>query len=430
MNKAYKMLVFGALVLGLGSAAFGEEAVHKEILPCGATLLTKEVKNGVTSFSVWFKTGSGNETADLSGISHFVEHLIFKGSESGQVNQLSKIIESRGGSLNGATSKDFTYFYFTIASKFANDAMDGMMDCLLNPAFDAAELEKERKVVIEEIVRKQDNPYGYLYEKISEVSYISHPYKRPVIGTEEIIAGVSRETILKYYREHYSPENMTLVAVGDFKTGELLEKINKYFKGGAERKSKVLEHSKADFISGRMEEESAFKQTYLAYAWLGPNAEDRDTYAMDVLSVALGQGRSSRLNRQVKENKQLCYGISAGYSTMKDEGLFIVLGELEYENKEKFKTAFSEEIEKVKKQGLPQEELDKVITVIENGSIFEHETNEGQGHSLGYYETIAGYKKDLTYIENIRSVTKEDVKRIALKYLAGEPAEAGLKQSK
>lgn len=407
-----------------------EEVVRKATLSNGMSLITKEIGNGVTSFSVWFKTGSRNETEETSGISHFIEHLIFKGSKTGKVNELSKTIESLGGRLNGATSKDFTYYYFTIASKFADSAMDGMMDCLINPAFDAGEIEKERKVVIEEIVRKQDNPYGYLFEKISEVSYVNHPYKRPVIGTKEIIANVSRDTLLKYYAEHYAPENMVIVVVGDFDNKELTGKVMKYFKGAGKNKSAIPVNIKGDFKSGKLEEESAFKQTYLAYSWLAPNAENPDTYAMDVLSIALGQGMSSRFYRQVKANKQLCYGISASYSTMKDEGLFVVLGELEYSNKEKFRAAFMEEIEKVKKEGIPQIELDKVITMVENGYIFDHETNESMGHALGYYETISSYKFELTYIDNIKAVKTEDVKRVAEKYLAGEPAEAGLKQSK
>ena len=407
-----------------------EEVVRKATLSNGATLITKEIGNGVTSFSVWFKTGSRNESEETSGISHFIEHLIFKGSKTGKVNELSKTIESLGGNLNGATSKDFTYYYFTMASKFADSAMDGMMDCLINPAFDTGEIEKERKVVIEEIVRKQDNPYGYLFEKISDASYVSHPYKRPVIGTKEIIANVSRDTLLNYYSDHYSPENMVVVAVGDFDSKKLTKKIMKYFKDGVRLKNKALGNIKGDFKSGKMEEESAFKQTYLAYSWLAPNVESPDTYAMDVLSVALGQGMSSRLYRQVKENKQLCYAISASYSTMKDEGLFIVLGTLDYKNKEKFRAAFMEELEKVKKEGIPQAELDKVITMIENGYIFDHETNEAMGHALGYYEVIASYKQELTYVDNIKAVKTEDVKRVAEKYLAGDPAEAGLKEAK
>jgi zinc protease len=407
-----------------------EEVVRKATLNNGVSLITKEVGNGVTSFSVWFKTGSRNETDVDSGISHFIEHLIFKGSKTGKVNELSKTIESLGGKLNGATSKDFTYYYFTIASKFADTAMDGMMDCLLNPAFNAEEIEKERKVVMEEIVRKQDNPYGYLYEKISGVSYQTHPYRRPVIGTKEVIANLSRETLLKYYSEHYTPENTVIVAVGDFDYKELADKIRKYFKGGEKNRSLPLVNIKKDFINGKIEEETAFKQTYMANSWLAPSVSNPDNYAMDVLAVALGQGTSSRLYRQVKENRQLCYRISANYSTMKDEGLFIVQGELDYKDKEKYKLALREELEKVKKEGILQAELDKVITMIENNYIYDHETNEAVCQALGYYEAVASYKQELTYVDKIRAVTVEDVKRVAEKYLVGEPAEAVLKESK
>lgn len=405
-----------------------EEVVRKTVLSNGVSIITKEVGNGVTSYSVWFKTGSRNEDETTSGISHFIEHLIFKGSRTGKVNELSKTIESLGGHLNGATSKDFTYYYFTIASKFADKAMDGMMDCLINPAFNAEEIEKERRVVIEEIVRKQDNPYGYMFEKINEAAYTSHPYRRPVIGTKEIIGGLSRSTILDYYASRYSPENTVIVVIGDFKTSELIEKIKQYYPGGAATaKPAAAINIKADFKSGRIHEETKFKQTYAAYSWLAPNAANEDNYAMDVLSAALGQGLSSRLYRRVKDTKQLCHSISAGYSTMKDEGLFSIYGEMEAENVEKFRAAFLEELEKVKKEGIPQAELDKVITMIENGYIFDHETNESIGHSLGYFETITSFRQELTYIDNIKAVKTEDVKRVANKYITGDPSEVVLK---
>ena len=426
-----KLMLIGALLslfAGCGSKE-STEAVRKNVLNNGVSVLTKETGNGVVSYSVWFKTGSRNEDEEINGISHFIEHLIFKGSKTGKVNELSKTIESLGGHLNGATSNDFTYYYFTIAAKFADRARDGMMDCLVNPAFEAAEIEKERKVVIGEIMRKQDNPYGYMYEKIYEASYATHPYRRPVIGTKEIIANVSRDTLLKYYQTHYSPENTVIVAVGDFETGALLEKIKKYYPGmeNARAEPAAALNLKADFKSGKISEETKFKQAYAAYSWPAPSASNTDNYAMDVLATVLGKGLSSRFYRQVKDAKQLCYGISADYSTMKDEGLFVVSGELESGNIEKFKTAFLEELQKVKKEGIPQIELDKVITMIENGYIFGHETNEAIGHALGYYEVVSSFKQELTYIEKIKAVKTEDVKRIANKYLSGEPSEVILR---
>ncbi len=405
-----------------------EGAVSRTVLKSGVTVITKELGNGVMSYSVWFKTGSRNEDESTNGISHFIEHLIFKGSKTGKVNDLSKTIESQGGHLNGATSNDFTYYYFTIAAKFTAAAMDGMMDCLVNPAFDPAEIEKERKVVIEEIMRKQDNPYGYLFEKIYEASYLTHPYRRPVIGTKEIIEKVSRETLLKYYRAHYTPENTVIVAAGEFNKKELLEKLDGYYAGVKPSGSTAgTLNIKGDFKSGKIIETTGFKQTYAAYAWPGPSVSNTDNYALDVLSAVLGQGLSSRFYRQVKDAKQLCSSISASYSTMKDEGLFIVYGELDTENIDKFKAAILEELEKIRQEGLPQSELEKVITMLENSYIFEHETNEAAGHALGYYEAIASYRQELDYIDHIKAVRPEDIKKIAEKYLSGAPAEVVLK---
>lgn len=394
-----------------------EDIVRKTVLNNGVSIITKEVHNKVISFQIWFKTGSRTEDDVNNGISHFIEHLIFKGSTKRKSNDLSKEIESVGGRLNGGTSKDYTYYYFTIAKKFFDIGLEGMMDCVLNPLFDEKELEKERDVVVEEISRQKDNPNACLFNLVSEASYENHPYKRPVIGKEKIIKSVSKETISKYYSENYVPENMIIVIVGDFDTGKMIKKIRQYFLTFNKKELKVNPKVKAVFSQAKLVEQTNFQQCYMALSWLAPDVDNEDTYAMDVLATSLGQGRSSRLYRELKEKQQLCYSIGASYSTMKDEGLFVVYSELDGKNSDILEKNVIEEISRIKENGITISELNKVKTMIENNYIFDHETNEEIASSLGYYEVISSYKLELSYIDSIRQVSLDDIKRTANKYL-------------
>lgn len=394
-----------------------EEIVRKTTLSSGVSIITKEVPNNIVSFQIWFKVGARSEDDSNNGISHFIEHLIFKGSKKRGVNQLSEEIEGVGGRLNGGTSKDYTCYYVTIAKDFLDIAVDGMMDSVLNPLFDKNEIEKERKVVVEEILRQQDNPHAYLYNLLNSISYDNHPYKRPVIGKREIIENLSSEAISRYYNDNYTLDNMVIVAVGDFVTDELVRKLKKNFVNVTLRRKTENVKIKPIFKAERWEENTDFKQCYIALAWIGPDVDSKDTYVMDVLTVVLGEGRSSRLYTELKENQQLCYSIRSSYSTMKDDGLFVISAEVDEKNNTNLEKKIIEEVNKIKETGITVNELNKVKTLIENNYIFDHEVNEEVASSLGYYDVISSYKLELSYIENIKKVTLNDVKKAANKYL-------------
>ena len=406
-----------------------EESVSKITLRNGVVLIVKENKNGIVAFQVWFRTGARDEDASNAGISHFIEHLIFKGSEKLKVNELSTVIEGKGGELNGGTSKDYTNYHFVIAKEYFEQALDGMMDCVMNPVFDPAEIDKERKVVVEEIVRGLDNPGRVLSDKMFALSYNKHPYGRSVIGTKEIIEKVTREELVNYYKAHYIPGRMFISVVGDFDTARLINKLKKHLPA-VESEKEVLKRVPADFKGGNEELETGFKQAYTAVSWLGPEAENNDTYAMDVLVTALGSGRSSRLFRNIKERAKLVYGIDAGYSTMRDEGLISVNAELDIKDVPAYEKKLDKELKDIRENGITASEFAKAVTIIENTYAFSHETNEEVAGALGYYEAISSYKQELNYLENIKKVTMNDVKNVALKYLSGKTARVLLKPKK
>ena len=426
-------VVAAAVVLLAGSSLFaaegfvksteaGKDGVTKFVLRNGATLLTKEIPNGLVSFQVWFRTGSRDEEDNNNGISHFIEHLIFKGSASSGVSGLSRLIEGRGGDLNGATSKDFTNFHFETAGEYFYVSLDGMLDCLSHPAFDAGEIEKERKVVIEEIVRGDDDPGSKLYEELFKLSYPVHPYRREVIGTKEVLEKLTRADIAAYYAAKYSPGRMIIAAVGDFKSSELLSALEKHFPAGEGKPLTEGLRKKASFTPGREELSGSYGQGYYGSAWLGPAADNADTYAMDLLVTLLGSGRSSRLYSKLKEKEQLCYSLDMGYSTMRDEGLIYVTAELLPDNRAMFDKRLLEELKEICSNGVDAKEFSKAAAILENSYVFSHETNSQIAGELGYNEAIISYKFGQDYLENVRKVTAADLKRVAAKYLSGVPA--------
>ena len=221
------LITISVLFIGLVSFA-GECSSYK--LDNGQTVVIKEVKdNPIVIIDTWIKTGSINETDENNGVAHFLEHLFFKGTAKHPAKEFDSILESKGAVTNAATSKDYTHYYILIPSNHFELALDLHSDMLLNPLIPRKELEKERKVVIEEIAKTKDKPTNILYNNMVDGFYNIHPYKRQVIGTKEIIETISREQILDFYKKWYTPENMTTVIVGDVDAQKALNLVKTKF---------------------------------------------------------------------------------------------------------------------------------------------------------------------------------------------------------
>ena len=224
------LLITATLILTSCAAFCADFSVFK--LDNGQNVIIQEVKNNpIVTIDTWIKTGSINENDKNNGVSHFLEHLFFKGTTKHPTGEFDKILESKGAITNASTSKDFTHYYITIPSKFFDLALDMHADMLLNPLIPAKELEKERKVVLEEISKDEHLPNTICYENLVKMLYSKHPYKRKVIGEREIIENISRDEIMNYYNEFYSPANMVTIVVGDVNTQEALNKIKTAFSG-------------------------------------------------------------------------------------------------------------------------------------------------------------------------------------------------------
>ena len=420
------ILIIAFIYIGLACYA-AEYSSFK--LDNGHNLVIQEVRdNPIVIIDTWIKTGSINETDENNGVAHFLEHLFFKGTSKHPAKEFDQILESKGAITNAATSKDFTHYYILIPSQYFELALDLHSDMLLNPLIPRKELEKERKVVIEEIAKNNDKPTTVLYRNMIQSFYKVHPYKRDVIGTKDVIETISREQILDFYNKWYTPENMTTVIIGDVDTQKAFNlvknKFNKPIDENVKKKKIIYKLDKKPEHQIEKKEEMNVQTGYLLIGFKGCNfISDKDSYALDVLATILGDGKSSRLYRSIKEEKQLVHSISASHSSMKDDSIFYISANYITEDIEKLKNSIFSEIEKLYKNEITNEEIQKAKNIIERDTFYSRESVSNIAGEIGYTLTLTNsldYYKN--YLDNINKVTAEDLKRVAKTYLGKDSA--------
>lgn len=407
----------------------GSDGITKYQLDNGLTVILEENHSSpVVAVNVWVKTGSACEVEGEYGLAHVHEHMLFKGTEKRKVGEIARVIESSGGDINAFTSFDETVYYVVIASRFLDTALDVLADAMQNSTFDPEELSKELEVVVEEINRSKDSPSRNLSEKMFSTTFTEHPYGRPVIGSEESVRSFTREGITDFYKKWYAPNNMVLVVVGDFETAEVMPKIEELY--GKYPSSKLPEC----VINKEPEQkgmrtyilDKPLQEGYFSLAYHIPNAKHEDTPVIDVLSNILGGGESSRLFRNIKENKGLVNSIYSYAYTPKYEGIFAVGGSID---PTKSKDALSEiikEINRLKYEPVSDQELQRVKVNLETDSIYTKETMQGQAKKLGFYEVETDdFRFEDEYLEKVSQVTAQDIMLAAQTYFNNENLTAG-----
>lgn len=396
-------------------------------------------KGDMVNVSSWVKTGSINEDDHNNGISHFLEHLMFKGTHKHKAGEFDHILEARGAIVNAATWKDYTFYYVTLPKGENNEnfnlAIELHADMITDPVIPDYEMgapfdindknvtdKRERHVVIEEIRMRKDQPWTKVYNATNNAMYTSHPYKRDVIGTPEIISQVKQEEIMNYYRTYYSPKNVTTIIVGDFNYEEVLEKVVKEFNWGDRpeppqrnnQPDKPVEHTVY------IENEANINSSFMMFGYLGVPARDlKNLVALEMLSVILGEGSSSRLYVNLVENsdEQIFNMIDAENYSFRDGSNFFVQANFNSQYKEKAIELVKAEIEKLK-EGITGRELNKAKKKLISRFACEAETVSEIGESIGYYMTVCD-DLDLAeeYIPTCEAMTSEYLEETARKYL-------------
>jgi zinc protease len=386
-------------------------------------LLIENHKSPVVSVQMWVRTGSADECKGEEGISHFIEHLVFKGTERYGVGQIASLVEASGGELNAYTSFDQTVFYVNISREFSDIALDVISEMMGFPQFETGEIDNEREVVIEEIKRSNDSPSRQASRLLFSTVFRKHPYGIPVIGYDKIIKRVSRKTLIDYYQSRYIPKNMHLVVAGDFETPQMMKKIDAAFgRMDAYKLRKVTRAKEQVQTAARLAVEIVpFEEAQFHVAWRIPGASHKDIAALDVLALILGQGESSRLARKLRMETALTNSIGAGTFTPKDNGIFTVSGTLNVDQAESAFEVLRAELVAIAAEPPSDEELKKAIVNFESEEFYAMETIEGVARKAGSFENLMGdYAYFEKFLRQIYALKPEDLQKVARKYLGTE----------
>lgn len=387
------------------------------------TLLHPSHKSPVISVQVWVRTGSADERKKEEGISHFIEHLVFKGTDKFKTGEIAQIVEGSGGELNAYTSFDQTVFHITISKNFVETALEALSQMMGHAHFDPVEVDNEREVVIEEIKRGMDNPGRKASQLFFSTMFKKHPYGVPVIGFAENVSSWSTQKIKNYFQQRYSPQNYFLVVTGDFQTPEMKSLIQKHFGPVPSFKPRKIVRAKEPVWKGLRTavEKSVFKESYTYIGFPIPPVTHADVPALDVLSMILGQGDSSRLVKKLRLDKPIVNSVGASTWTPVNEGAFIVSLTAEKANLPKALHGALEEVFKLTEDFVTKEELEKAVINLSSDQVYSLETVDGISRRLGSFEF---YMKDpeyyQKYLKHVHALTPEKIYKVAKKYLTPE----------
>ena len=402
--------------------------LYKEKLDNGLTLLVKEVPGSkVATVQVWVKAGSIYEGEKEGGITHLIEHMIFKGTETRGTGEVAAEIEGIGGQINAYTSFENTVYHATLSARHWATALEVLNDAILHSVYDADELEREKLVVLEEVRMRNDRPSIKLFQEMMSNSYTKHPYMLPVIGTAESVSSFSRDDIIRYMSEHYFPENFTVVIVGDVRFDPVAKKVKKLF-GHLPSKSKkeiILEKEPLQKEARFFKIEDDISQANMALSFHIPAFDNEDTAVIDVISNIVGNGETSRLYNILRNEKGLVYQIGANAFTPKYPGLFKVSAALEAGKIKEALEVTLEELFKLKYIKVEESELERVKLNLESDFVFNLEKVEGQASVLGTFNALKDDPREDEYLEQIRNVSKTDILNVAQKYFNGRNLTTG-----
>ena len=404
----------------------------------GHKIVLAHKEGGLINVSTWVRTGSINENEKNNGISHFLEHLMFKGTHAHPAGEFDRLLESRGAIVNAATWKDYTFYYVTLPKgehdENFNLALELHADMMTDPVLPHHEIgepfdlndknigtKRERHVVIEEIRMREDQPWTKVYNACNRAMYTSHPYKRDVIGTPQIISQVTQEEIMNYYKTFYSPNNMTTIVVGDFNHEEVLNKLEKLFDFSDRDKCEKREYAidTPTQETNYVENKACINSAFLMFGYLGvPANEIKDCILLDMLSIILGEGASSRLYKNLieKQPEQIFNMIDSEHYIFRDGGNFFIQGNFAPEKKELAIELIKKEIEDIKST-ITTDELIKAQKKIKSRFAANAETVSEIGENIGYYMTVCNDLSLVTdYLDIVNNISVSDLENAAERF--------------
>jgi zinc protease len=408
------------------------EQVFETILPNGLkVILLENHKAPLITFQIWYRVGSRNEEWGKTGLSHMLEHMMFKGTEKIGPEEFSRIIQENGGNDNAFTSRDYTAYFENLSADRIQIALDLESDRMQNLVLREEDFRTERMVVMEERrLRTEDNPQAYVQEQLETTAFQIQPYHWPTIGWMEDIARFTLEDLKSYYRTYYNPMNALLVVVGDFKKKELLPKIEKAF--GSYPKG-TMPNQERDKDPPQNGERRIFvkKEAQLPYLVMGyhvPKLSDPDSYVLEVIAVILSGGKSSRLYQSLVREKRLVLSADADHSLLsRDPSLFYISADLlPGKDMAEVEKALDKEIERLQREPVGERELEKAKNQLEATFVYGQDSIFYQAMLLAQHEITLNWRAIDDYIPSIRKVSAEDIQRVTKRYLIPDNRTVGI----
>ena len=425
MSKMIKKIILFSVLAFFVLGAFICAPLNAQdniMLDNGLRAIVKEDhRNPIVVISIFIDSGSASEGEySGTGISHLIEHMLFKGTQKYPVGSIEDILNKYGGSIEGYTSYDYTGYSVTILKDHLDIALDILKEMITEPAFDHVEMKKEMSVIEREMDMNKDDPARRISRMMFEAAFLKHPYRLSPIGYKENFKRLTRPDLIKFFKAAYVPEKITIAVVGDIDRQNVLDKIDMSFgKMARGNNTVIIRPEEPPQVTERLLEKRAdIDGAYMNISFHSTDLLNNDLYAMDLLSFILGQGESSVLNESLRMKGQMVLSVSAYNYTPKDPGLFIISSILKEENINRAIGAVLNQIENLKQNGVSEDDLLKAKNNFIADYVYQKETIESQANDMAQSQILTGspdfFKQ---YIENIKAVKIEDIKLAASKYL-------------
>ena len=390
-----------------------EEArnIRRTALPNGLIILTEEMKHiRSVSIGIWIKTGSRHEQPESNGISHFVEHMVFKGTKNRSAEDIARQVDSIGGNMDAFTAKETVCFNVKILDDHMPIAMDVLSDLVLNPTFEPADIQKERGVILEEIKMDEDNPDYLVHEIFTQNFWKDQPLGKPILGTKETVKRFQRDLLFEYYAKRFAPGNMIIAAAGSLNHDTFVQLVRERFEKLTPVPNGFHEAPPKTFARISMRNKKALEQVQLCIGVPSYHISHERRYMSYVMNTLLGGGMSSRLFQNVREKQGLVYSIFSELNPFKDTGCLSVYAGTSRESATKVVTAVVEEFKKFKNEPVPDDELRRAKDQLKGSLMLSLESSTARMSNLArqemYYDRFFGLDE---IIQKIEDVTREDI---------------------
>ncbi len=387
---------------------------RKDTLSNGIRVVSETLpKTRSISIGVWVKVGSRHEPKELGGISHFIEHMFFKGTQRRTAKDIAIEMDSVGGEMNAFTSQEATTYYVKVLDEHLPRAIDLLSDILLGSKFDPVEMEKERKVILEEIKGVEDTPDDYIHELFTNTVWPDNSLGRPILGTKETIKSLKHTDLITYIENYYIPKEIVISVAGNFEHGRLIELLNDSF-GRLARSGVAKQETTPAFARSVSVRKKQLEQVQVCIGCKGIHYTHEDRYVMSALNAVLGNSMSSRLFQEVREQNALAYSIYSYMTAYRDTGLLTVYAGTDPANALEVVRLVIKEIRKIKDEGITPAEEERVKNQIKGSLVLSLESSNSHMSRLARQEMYFGkYISIDDIIKGVERVTREQAQKLA-----------------